>query len=312
MNSLPANFYDQLFPVFMMGTMCTAQELSGTFGMVAKLFYGNHHDHELEIENNLIINEELYFFSNERTEKCAEMSQPVSKKYTNTVCITLRDTNDKVSKEFRDRIQNRHADYELILECSTISPAWMKWALALPKLTRLCIAEKLEDAALDFCKSLVERGRLRWLELDCDVPLLSKEMDLIKIVLCQKQFKTLTLEDCVAPEDIFKIWEENREKMTGKKALFVADCRVVAMELKGDLELCSEEECEYIEKEHLFLYRSELRVSSQAYKIKSELIADDKHNVYVFFECEEKGLTFYISFLRIRKATRSSAEAIAQ
>ncbi|KAK0413055.1 hypothetical protein QR680_006572 [Steinernema hermaphroditum] len=272
-----------------METMLVAQELPGLFGIVANLFCENLHDHELQIENNQIVNEELNFSNwNKSPEKRTDMCRSVPKRYKQSVCITLRGKNDEVSKELRGWMQNHYVDYELLLGCSTISPAWMKWALSFPKLTRLSILKKSEDAALEFYKALVERGRLRSLDIYYDVSLHSKEMDVIEIALCQKQFKRLILQNCEALEELLSIWEENREKMI-RKEIFFFDCGVVAKDLKGDLELCSQEQCDYIKKEHIDLYQLQLCIPSEAYKIKSELIADDKHNIYVLFDCFQKG-----------------------
>ncbi|KAK0413290.1 hypothetical protein QR680_006717 [Steinernema hermaphroditum] len=155
------------------------------------------------------------------------------------------------------------------------------------KCTEMC-SPVPEKYAHMVCVTL-RAGRLDWLHFNYQLSLLSPEIDVIEIALCHKQFKTLILRDCVLLEELFNIWEENREKMIGKEMVLLFNNRLVATDLKGDLQLCSLEECEYIEKELFYFHRSELNMSSQAYKIKSELITDDKHNIFVFIEREEKG-----------------------
>uniref|UniRef100_A0A1I8ABY0 RNAse_Pc domain-containing protein n=1 Tax=Steinernema glaseri TaxID=37863 RepID=A0A1I8ABY0_9BILA len=187
-----------------------------------------------------------------------------------------------------------------------INEAWVNFACSLKRLGTVVILKKLDNEAIRrFQKLVVGRklSRIMVHEEACRGGITK----MLKTVFCQDQFEHLRITNSepwkgTAVRQLLHFWAENsRDKLRGKHFSLNGNCRKGVAQLEEflisrasasldrilNVEICSKEECDFIDK----YYRHRMMIClkpSCVYKFE-EGEGDQRRRLYISFECAKKG-----------------------
>ncbi|KAK0420319.1 hypothetical protein QR680_014614 [Steinernema hermaphroditum] len=212
-----------------------------------------------------------------------ELENEVPDSFAEVSVNLFDDDSEQIDRKIIERIRQRCAIYCLLLMGPTFGKAWFEWACSWRGLTRLEIHTKLDDTAFDRCKKLAEKGSLITLVLHTEA-FEDRLVELVKVLLCRKQFKTVWLLDSAPLAELLKFSFENRECISGKDIHFLYECSTVAQLLKEHLQLCPKEDSEKVEMQHQYYPNTLFKKPSSAYICSYPVTTEDMFKFYVYFE----------------------------
>uniref|UniRef100_A0A1I7Y4H0 F-box domain-containing protein n=1 Tax=Steinernema glaseri TaxID=37863 RepID=A0A1I7Y4H0_9BILA len=307
MNSVPFAFCEQVCNYLMKWDLSEAEKLSGIFGKFTRNALRNRAFSLNTVESGIEKEAILALCHNQKLLTPQEI-ETIPKKFIQKVTIHLNDAQkENVSQAIVRRFPQAQCNF--VLQSPFISEAWVNFACSLKRLGVVAIWKKLEDEAIRRFQKLVVGRKLCWIivnEEACE----GDFMMMLKIVFCQDQFEQLRIGNYSfgpwkgnAVRELLHFWEEDSSgKLRGKHFSLDGNCKGGVAQLEQflisrapvsgpsdrrlPLEICSKEECDFLDKYYRYRIMIFLRPSC-VYKFEQGE-GDQRRRLYISFECAKK------------------------
>uniref|UniRef100_A0A1I8ALF7 F-box/LRR-repeat protein n=1 Tax=Steinernema glaseri TaxID=37863 RepID=A0A1I8ALF7_9BILA len=324
MNGLPIAFCGHLCQILSIDGLCAAKELSGNYGVLARCAFEQRAEYVGASMDGVEVPGCIIYECSGREARTSEEIEAVPKNLVRVVTIHLMDSKEeKVSRELVRRFP--YSQFDFVHHTSSINEAWVDFAFSLKRLRYIGIMKTLNDDSLYVLQKLITSGKISALMMHpeaCE----GDTMELGKSLLCQEQFEELEIRNVDnapwkgAPiRELLEFWTEESGKLKGKclvlqevhwggvaqlaEFLFlrkfaalsptllripdVASLGRSPLGIQWALEVCSKEECRFIDKNYFHNHVTYAKPSC-FYKFE-EAEGDGKRRFYISFECAGQG-----------------------
>uniref|UniRef100_A0A1I7ZZ41 F-box domain-containing protein n=1 Tax=Steinernema glaseri TaxID=37863 RepID=A0A1I7ZZ41_9BILA len=311
MNGVPLAFWEHLCDITR--TLSNARKLSGYYGDLAELEYRYSSYYQAFVSNGVESRRYLTHYSSNDYVYAPEEIEATPKKFVEFLMINLIDGHDEsVSRELVQRFP--YSKHQFAFSSKAISETSIDFMYSLKKIAALVITTQLDDESIRRLQKLVTG--LKLFELLVYEPACQEGglTGTLKSLLCQDQFQELAIRCYVKipwrsgiVRELLHFWSEHAQEMRGKNLFFERCCEGGVDQLeefilhrdasKSDLgieealEVCSQEECDFINWEYCHNNERYTKPSC-VYKFE-EGEGEQRRRLYISFECkhEEEGNT---------------------
>uniref|UniRef100_A0A1I7YX42 PAZ domain-containing protein n=1 Tax=Steinernema glaseri TaxID=37863 RepID=A0A1I7YX42_9BILA len=302
MNGVPIDFYERVCAFLSVERLKGAKELSGHYTIAAETEFNLRSRYVVTFKDGTIKPEHLLFECDRRIVETPKEIAAVPKKFVRSVYIKLRDAKGTV---YREAVQQfPYACYHFTFYSSSINEAWVDFACSLKGLGIIRIGKKLKEDALRLFEKLVTGQKLSNINI-ASKAIGGAMMGVLKSVICQDQFEKLAI--CIEHNqrwsgcELLEFWAQNSERMKGKRLFLLSlgdtfkpledifiqraqmSNRAQAVGIEDVLEVCSKEECDFIDKEYLNSHYT-CAMPSCVYKFE-EGEDGKRRRIYISYDC---------------------------
>uniref|UniRef100_A0A1I7YP97 F-box domain-containing protein n=1 Tax=Steinernema glaseri TaxID=37863 RepID=A0A1I7YP97_9BILA len=230
MDTVPIAFCQHLCDILLwkdsgLLSLSEVDKLSGNFGKCAR--FASHRTAQFFAYK---MESETVYYRRRKLETPEEINA-VPKKFVRFVWITLHNEEDQnVCRALVKRFP--YAFFTFWLQSPSITEAWVNFVCSLKKPASIEIWEGLDSHAASLFQKIIAHGKITELKMIEDI---AKDgtLELLKSILCQDQFKELTIFSLSDNEswksdvisELLQFWSENSEKFRGKSLLLKNNCK---------------------------------------------------------------------------------------